>query len=281
MKLLEAKDITQKEIDYINKLIAEGMTLKKIVQRELDKDATAAEVEGNFQMLNTFIKSSNYAFNREKKIYEFKKKIPKKKKIDEDDLRKQEFDKTQSLSVQKKSNQNPELNKDDKKNIRKKPTKSNPLAISSAVDIVKIICENAGKKEDRTPTGVYIMNPIAEDFSILEDELYYLPGYALIDAALIISSCYIDTLEKSNAFKSFTQIVREQKNNSSARKKQINVKLSDKSTKAIGELSHHFPFLNKSEIINFSMYALSQSSQISFIKKKDNENEKQHTECIN
>lgn len=341
MKLLEAKEITQKEIDYINQLTIKGMKVKEIVERELGKGATAVEVEGMFQTFNTLLKQSNYTFNREKNIYELKKRANKKssKKTDEDGSKKEEVDKIKYPSVQKKSNEkteNSELknepenetvdcnevqepNEDNAKLGRKKPTKSNPLGIKTALDIAEIVCESAGKKEDRVGTGVYVMQPIADDFSILETELYYLPGYALVDVALITASRNMDMLEKSKVFKRFTEIVREDKvaakearnkeddknkskqdgnnqqdenenndennqqgengnkgnENKKNRKKQTNIKLCKESTKAINKLSHHFAFLNKSEIINLSMYALSQSAQASFMKdKEDVKNEK-------
>ena len=347
MNLLEAKEITQTEIDYINELTIKGMKVKEIVERELGKGATAVEVEGVFQAFNALLKQSNYTLNREKNIYELKKRANKKssKKTDEDGSKKEEVSKIKSPSVQKKSNEktenfelknepeneaetvdcnevqessNDDNEKDNKKRARQKPTKSNPLAIASPLDIAEIVCESAGKKEDRVGTGVYVMQPIADDFAILENELYYLPGYALVDVALIMASQNMDILEKSKVFKRFTEIVREDKvaakkarnkedeenknkqsennrqdenenndennqqggsnnkgnENKKNRKKQTNIKLCKESTEAINKLSHHFAFLNKSEIINLSMYALSQSAQDSFMKDKDVKNEK-------
>lgn len=345
LNLLEVKEITQKEIDYINELTVKGMTVKGIVERELGKGATPVEVEGKFQEFNTLLKKSNYAFNREKNIYEFKNRINKKsnKKTDEDGLKKEEASKIKSPSVQKKTNKksepknetevvdlneveapivqqesNDDNEKDNKKRARQKPTKSNPLAIASPFDIVEIVCKSAGKKEDRVGTGVYVISKIADDFAILENELYYLPGYTLVDVALIMASHNMGMLEKSKVFKRFTEIVREDKvvakkarnkedeenknkqsennrqdenenndennqqggsnnkgnENKKNRKKQTNIKLCKESTEAINKLSHHFAFLNKSEIINLSMYALSQSAQDSFMKDKDVKNEK-------
>lgn len=341
MNLLEAKEITQTEIDYINELTIKGMKVKEIVERELGKGATAVEVEGVFQAFNALLKQSNYTLNREKNIYELKKRANKKssKKTDEDGSKKEEVNKIKSPSVQKKSNEktenfelknepeneaetvdcndvqaptvqqessNDDNEKDNKKRARQKPTKSNPLGIATPLDIAEIVCESAGKKEDRVGTGVYVMQPIAEDFAKLEEALYYLPGYALVDVALIMASQNMGMLEKSKVFKRFTEIVREDKvaakearnkedkqnksnqgdNNQQGengnkenekkknRKKQTNIKLCKESTEAINKLSHHFAFLNKSEIINLSVYALSQSVQASFMKKEDVKNEK-------
>lgn len=300
MKLLDVTKIGEKEIEYINQLTVKGMSQKDIVKYELGDGATPVEIEGHFKTFRSRMKRSDYSYNPDKKIYEFKEKSKKKsdKKIGE-------VEQVKKTSVQKKSNEKVENlerkneteieltetkevemspvqqepnesdeNKNKKRGQYRKSNKSNPLAIVSPVDINILISSYAGKKEDRVATGVYVMQPIADDFAILENELYYLPSYALIDVALISASCHMNALEKSNVFGRFTDIVRKQKSESKgARKKQTNVKLCEESIKAIDELSRHFAFLNKSEIINLCMYALSQSSQASFIKTETDKTE--------
>lgn len=336
MKLLEVTKIGDKEIEYINQLTVKGMSQRDIVKHELGDGATPVEIEGHFKTFRGRMKRSNYSYNPEKKIYEFKEKSKKNsdKKTDgnepkNDGEKRGGFEQVKTPSVQKKSSEKTEnleqkynsIEKENEKEVEQtstkkrgsyksknkivKTSKANPLFIESALDIAEIVCKSAGKKEDRVGTGVYVISDIAEDFAKLEDALYYLPGYALIDVALISASCHMNTLEKSAVFERFTNIVREDKvaakkarnkeddenkdndennhqggnknkenENKKNRKKQTNVKLCNESIKAINKLSHHFAFLNKSEIINLSMYALSQSAQVSFIKNEDVKNEK-------
>lgn len=339
MKLLEVKEITQKEIDYINKLTKKGMTQGAIAKYMVGEDATEQEFREALNKFKRLMRNSSYRLNEKTNQYEIKPDLVKKnnkntnkdkdvnasiieessneniqvselKNEPKNEAKAVEFDGVETPNVQQEPNEDNE--EDNKKRARRKPTKSNPLGIASQLDIVEIVCSCAGKKEDRIGTGVYLMQPIADDFTILENELYYLPGYALVDVALIMASQNMDMLEKSNVFKRFTEIVREDKvaakesrnkedkqnkskhdennqqdtnennggnnnkgnENKKNRKKQTNIKLCKESTEAINKLSHHFAFLNKSEIINLSMYALSQSAQASFAKKEDVKNEK-------
>lgn len=310
MKLLDVTKIGEKEIEYINQLTVKGMSQKDIVKYELGDGATPVEIEGHFKTFRSRMKRSDYSYNPDKKIYEFKEKPKKKsdKKTKEmepknDGEKREEVEQVKTPLVVKNSNEKgenlepktecknetelfvsneiepvveEESNEDNKKRGQyRKSSKSNPLAIISSVDIAILVCDCAGKKEDRIGTGVYVMQPIAEDFAKLEEALYYLHGYTLVDVALISASQHMKALEKSAVFERFTDIVRKQKaEGKGIRKKQTNVKLCKKSIEAIDELSRHFAFLNKSEIVNLCMYALSQSAQASFIKKEDVKNEK-------
>ena len=349
MKLLEVKEITQKEIDYINELTKQGMSQGAIAKYMVGEDATEQEFREARNKFKRLMRKSPYRLNEKTNQYELRPDLVKEKndkneiklgemkevevgifdkksneKTENSELKSEpknekeavDLDEVQAPDVQQEPNE--DNDEDNKKRARRKPTKSNPLGIASPLDIAEIVCKSAGKKEDRVGTGVYVISKIADDFAILENELYYLPGYTLIDVALIIASHNMGILEKSKVFKRFTEIVREDKvaakksrnkedeenknkqsennrqdenenndknnqqggnknkgnENKKKRKKQTNIKLCKESTEAINKLSHHFAFLNKSEIINLSMYALSQSAQDSFMKDKDVKNEK-------
>ncbi|MBP3905049.1 hypothetical protein [Turicibacter sp.] len=288
MELLKVEKITKKEIAYINELSRQGKSLRSIIRSELKEGASNKTVKADCEALMLKIKKARYVFNEETKQYEYQKVI---KNESSEEIQKSDAENSVEVQWEIDSNSNEKMdekeeevqtnqpvkndeNKSNKRGSYKTINKSkNPLMIREKLDIVKVVCEQAGTKESRTATGIYMMSKISEEIKEVNDELYYLPLYALIDAALILSNNNKEQLEKSNVYSEFAELVREQKSAEVVeRKKQTNLKLCSDAVKAINELSRHFAFLNKSEIINLCLYALAKSCKEAQIVTEKNEN---------
>lgn len=279
MNLLERTKIGAEEIEYINQFTIKGMSQRDIVKAHLPKDATDIEIESNFQRLKGRIKNSSYRFNAEKKIYELdenkikgkNKKSPKKQEIKTEknsgETQKIVEEKAEIKEVpQVKNEVEKEVSKTTKSRFTKKELKVNPVQLTDGTQILcDIYTVNEGKS-NRKGVGAYLMKDIEVEFKTLEDKFDFIPSYALIDGAIIRCNQFKQDVETSDLFEEFKNLARMDEK---ATRKQTNIKLTQATVEAIDELSRHFYFLNKTEIINLCMFVLSKSAQNSFLKSKN------------
>lgn len=279
MNLLERTKIGIEEIEYINKFTLKGMSQRDIVKAHLPKDATDVEIETMFQRLKGRIKNSPYRLNEEKKIYELdenkikgkNKKSPKKQEIKTEknsgETQKIVEEKAEIKEVpQPKNEVEKEVSKTSKSRFTKKELKINPVQLTDGTQILcDIYTVNEGKS-NRKGVGAYLMKDIEAEFKVLEEEFDFIPSYALIDGAIIRCNQFKQDVETSDLFEEFKNLARKDEK---ANRKQTNIKLTQATVEAIDELSRHFYFLNKTEIINLSMFVLSKSAQNSFLKSKN------------
>lgn len=279
MNLLERTKIGIEEIEYINQFTLKGMSQRDIVKAHLPKDATDVEIETMFQRLKGRIKNSPYRLNEEKKIYELdenkikgkNKKSPKKQEIKTEknsgETQKIVEEKAEIKEVpQPKNEVEKEVSKTSKSRFTKKELKINPVQLTDGTQILcDIYTVNEGKS-NRKGVGAYLMKDIEAEFKVLEEEFDFIPSYALIDGAIIRCNQFKQDVETSDLFEEFKNLARKDEK---ANRKQTNIKLTQATVEAIDELSRHFYFLNKTEIINLSMFVLSKSAQNSFLKSKN------------
>ena len=142
----------------------------------------------------------------------------------------------------------------------------NLLGLDSGMEIMETLYFNDCERESRRGTGLYLMQEIADDFKKIENKFYYIPSYALVEAAVILTSKNCEAVEESKIYSEFKAMVRREKHEN-IKRKQVNIRLNPNASKAIEEIAYHFQFLNKSEIVNLCMYTLSQSAKDSFLKK--------------
>lgn len=279
MNLLERTKIGIEEIEYINKFTLKGMSQRDIVKAHLPKDATDVEIETMFQRLKGRIKNSPYRLNEEKKIYELdenkikgkNKKSPKKQEIKTEknsgETKKIVEEKAEIKEVpQPKNEVEKEVSKTTKSRFTKKELRVNPVQLTDGTQILcDIYTVNEGKS-NRKGVGAYLMKDIEAEFKVLEEEFDFIPSYALVDAAIVRCNQFKQDVETSDLFEEFKNLARQDEKSN---RKQTNIKLTQETVKAIDELSRHFYFLNKTEIINLCMFVLTKSAQNSFLKSKN------------
>jgi len=279
LNLLERTKIGIEEIEYINKFTLKGMSQRDIVKAHLPKDATDVEIETMFQRLKGRIKNSPYRLNEEKKIYELdenkikgkNKKSPKKQEIKTEknsgETKKIVEEKAEIKEVpQPKNEVEKEVSKTTKSRFTKKELRVNPVQLTDGTQILcDIYTVNEGKS-NRKGVGAYLMKDIEAEFKVLEEEFDFIPSYALVDAAIVRCNQFKQDVETSDLFEEFKNLARQDEKSN---RKQTNIKLTQETVKAIDELSRHFYFLNKTEIINLCMFVLTKSAQNSFLKSKN------------
>ena len=142
----------------------------------------------------------------------------------------------------------------------------NVLNLNTGIEIMETLFFSDCEKESRKGTGLYLMQDVVADFEKIENKFYYIPTYALIDAAIMLTSKKCEEVEESKIYNEFKEMLRKERKEN-IKRKQVSIRLNPESIKAIDDIVYHFHFLNRSDIVNLCMYTLSQSAKDSFLKK--------------
>ena len=132
----------------------------------------------------------------------------------------------------------------------------NVLNLNTGIEIMETLFFSDCEKESRKGTGLYLMQDVVADFEKIENKFYYIPTYALIDAAIMLTSKKCEEVEESKIYNEFKEMLRKERKEN-IKRKQVSIRLNPESIKAIDDIVYHFHFLNRSDIVNLCMYTLS------------------------
>ena len=286
LKITEVIKIDIEMINYINSKTSNGYSISNIIREELGNDTPKKEIEKKRKYISKKISSAGYRFNNDKKIYEFSTdnyKSISNKNIKENDISATNESKQNTKKINenddtntKKINENDDtnikkINENDDTNIKKikrKYTKKkdkelevkikeNPLfnelelsSISHSIDTFYHEIQASPKR-----VGIRLHQNIVDLFEVIEQRYGYFDSYLLMNNA--ISACYTNhaKLKDSNWLTEYSNFIAE---NSTAKKKQLSLSSCESIDNKINNLKSIFPILDRSEIVNFSLYIYAQ-----------------------
>jgi len=264
LKITEAIKIDKEMINYINSKTSNGYSISNIIREELGNDTPNKEIEKKRKYISKKISSAGYRFNTDKKIYEFS--TDNYKSISNKNIKKNDILATnESKQNTKKNNENDDtkINKIKRKYTKKKDKelevkiKENPLfnelelsSISHSIDTFYHEIQASPKR-----VGIRLYQDIVDLFEVIEQRYGYFDSYLLMNNA--IYACYTNQakLKNSNWLTEYSNFIAE---NSTTKKKQLNLSSCESIDNKINHLKTIFPILDRSEIVNFSLYIYAQ-----------------------
>lgn len=265
MELLKEKKVDQDFIDYLNVKLKDGMTLRQIVESELDSSATKDDISKALERLKGKIKRSPYRIKD--KIYQFKDNA-------QEPVEEVTPEPTPPVCMDKKNKAIEPVEVSDKKQeelvVKKyeESLKSNPLSFDVSVheilNNVHFTFNSIKNSPNTKPLGVYLFPGVVKEFKAIENYFEYLPSYLLVNVAISTIGSRSEEVKKSDLISEFEEVVAHDKRlmkvKTNVKKKQSNIKISDHVAKTIYFLlNYDFPLLNQSELVNLCLYCFAKS----------------------
>lgn len=259
MKITEIKKIDKKVIEYINSKTSNGYVLSQIIREELGDGADKKELGNKRKYVSKKLSSSGYKFNKEKKIYELAADITEKIKEDNEVFSPENEENNEGLTSENDDKPKRKYTK------RSDQIKDNPLyytcdlhSVISNIDYIYNQIQSNPKK-----IGIRLHSNIVDLFKAVESRYGYLDFYLLVNNA--IHSCYLHVgdLQSSSWLMDYSNFISE---NESKEKKQVNLSSCLMIYDTITLFQEKFPILDRSEIVNLSLYVYAQC----YLKKYSN-----------
>ena len=261
MTIFDRKEITQKDVDELNKLLcqAEFDTLKKASRKILGDELSSNEVKRKADNLRKKLNTFGYYQNKDTKTYEnpnIKKEI--KSEINET--------KSEETKNKKPRRTKAEIKNEQLKKEFEEKMKVNPLCFFSnaGTEIYETLIRT--QNEDIKWTGAYLIEEVTEVFKVVECGCQVIDTYKLIDASIQLTYQNKINLKNHDFNHDFYDLLAQNKLNG-GKKKQLNVELSDTAAKHLDEmLKGDFAMFNKSQLINYCMFVTAKSAKNSCFK---------------
>lgn len=261
MKLSKLSKINNETIEYINSKTSNNYSLAHIIREELGNDTPKKEIDNKRKNLSKKLSIAGYKFNKDKKIYELNNNI-------KDELLSNESSNVSDVSNNEVSNFKPKrqyIKKSEKAYLEN--LKDNPLYYE--IDLYGLIAniDYIHKEIQLNPKkiGVRLHQNIVDLFKVIEERHGYFDFYLLVNNATY--SCYKHSknLKTSHWLIEYSNFISENTINT---KKQVNLTSCEAVYDMITMIQNDFPILDRSEIVNFSLYIYTHC----FIKKINGEN---------
>ena len=257
MTIFDKKEITQKDVDELNKLLcqAEFDTLKKASRKILGYEISSNEVKRKADALRKKLNTFGYYQNKETKTYE----NPNiKSEINEA--------KSEEMKNKKPRRTKAEIKNEQFKKEFEEKMKVNPICFfsSTGTELYETLIRT--QNDEINWVGAYIMNEVAEEFRIMECGCQLIDTYKLIDASIQLTYRNRINLKNHNFNHDFYELIAKNKLNGS-KKKQLNLELSETAVDYLDKmLTGDFAMFNKSQLINYCMFVAAKSAKNSCFK---------------
>lgn len=263
LKITDITKINQNIINYINLKTSNGYSISNIIREEIGENTPKKEIEKKRKYISKKISSAGYRFNVDKKIYELysdninnkqnkiNKEIEKcEKEITKDKVKIKEINDNRETKIKRKY-----VKKKDKK-IEEK-LKTNPLYFEldllSTIQNIDVIYHEIESNPKRI--GIRLNHNILDLFKTIEKRYGYMDSYLLMNTAIYSCFRHIEKLKDSSWLIEYSNFIAQ---NTTTTKKQINLSSCKMIDQQINLFEANFPILDRSKVVDFSLYIYSQ-----------------------